>query len=966
LELNKKEVVAMAPGREKLLEQMETLAKSYLPEWSFTQKEPDAGSVAALLYIDMLEGNLERFGKVLHKHRVQYLNLFDRFKEEPVESAKSFVQFTPVTGAPEAVHIPKGTRLFADSEGTGQQVIFETVHGITTTPATLSAIYATHGTAGVIERKFSSEEDGSAQDVCFTAFSAGDENLEEHTLLLGFVDSFDHLDRLDIQLSVLYNPENELEKTLAFLCGGEVRFSILCEDGFEVFDKAEREGSGIRLIKEHFLPKKADLSGRQCCQIAITAEKITEVQISGVHVRLSGEDILPDEVRCTGVAQNVGHFRPFGVPMEIYAACEIESKAVFARKGTTVDLSFMLDFETVERLLPEYEVEEEYKVVMRRPAAAPKPSVLDVRADYVLTEYLSETGWKRLIQEEHAAMLFNGSQRGKISLRFVMPTDILREAAAGQPRLRIRLIRSDGLYQIPCVQHCPVISDLRLSYSYSDAPLLPDKVVIRNNFEEIDVTRLLSEEKNVSLFYSREHQKPALYFGFAQNPWGTPVSAYLRLENNADYPVDFTVEYLAPGGFLPLKIADGTFGMIHSGALCMVIPPDAVFGRRFGQELYWIRLINHNKENKSYNLPVINGVYMNMVKVENVHTRTQYFYKDSSDGQTRIDLDEQRLISAKVYVNEEYSQNGENWVLWEVRRHPARQGRQYDIDLAAGRIEFGKTAFATFPVREDGPAIKVLYQTYHGSAANVEAGKISSPASSIRYISEVSNPMPAYGGYDGFNEKTSAAIISNMLRTRGRAVTRQDYFDIICQVSYGVRRIKCVNGQNLKGQPQDDVLTIAILIDEYEKGCHIFSGIKEAIREKLLACSGLIPAGKTLILTQPRFVRMSTRLWLECEKMEDAYDIQKQCGESIRTFIDPLSGGFDGKGWEIGMLPTPAQLVAFLKIRHPGVIVSRMVITALYENREYSVDDQIGKQITNPFAMATNGEHMVYCHLMEV
>jgi hypothetical protein len=100
--------------------------------------------------------------------------------------------------------------------------------------------------------------------------------------------------------------------------------------------------------------------------------------------------------------------------------------------------------------------------------------------------------------------------------------------------------------------------------------------------------------------------------------------------------------------------------------------------------------------------------------------------------------------------------------------------------------------------------------------------------------------------------------------------------------------------------------------------------------------------------------------------MESAYDTQKQCGDSVRAFIDPLCGGFDGKGWEIGALPTPTQLVAYLKIRHPDVIVSKIVITALYENREYAVDDQIAGQITNPFAMAVNGEHIVYCQLREV
>ncbi|MDR2909019.1 MAG: hypothetical protein LBU86_03965, partial [Oscillospiraceae bacterium] len=951
--------------RDTLLDKMKALAKSYAPEWSFTQDEPDGGSVVALLFKDMLEGSLERYDKVLHKHRIRYLNLFDRFKKEPVEPAKSFVRFTPVTGAPQPVHIPRGTRLLANSEEAGRQIVFETTHGITATTAELSAIYATDGSAGAIERIFLKEEDGGAENKEFTAFAVSGENLEDHTFLLGFEHAFEHLDRLDVTVDFM-TPDGEAhEKIPDILLGDSMSLSILCEGGFEAFDAALREGDSLRLQKESFLPGKAVLSGKSCCQLAITAREPREMQLCGVQVRFSASDIPPDEVRAGGVAQNAADFRPFGLPMELYSSCEIESRTVFARVGARVELSFFLQFETLEQLLPEYEVAEEYKIIMKRPARAPRPVVQDVRADYALFEYLSDTGWKRLIHEEHAALIFNGSERGDIRLSFIMPADIIREELApGQPRLRVRLLRADGLYRLPCVQHCPVIKGLRLSYEYAQAPIIPDVAVTRNNFESRDITSLINGGRNATLFYTREEKRPAIYMGFDPAPWGTPLSLYLRLENNADYEVDFTAECLMPEGFVSQRVADGTMGMLHSGVLCMVVPQNVAKRPLFGQELYWIRLICHNKELKSYNLPVIRGVYINMAKVENASTRTEIFYRDASDGQMQVNLEEQGILTAKVYVNEENAQEEENWVLWEQSRHWEQQGRVYDIDLAAGQIQIGKNALSAFPPKRDGPAVRVTYQSYHGSAANVKEGDISAPAASIRYISEVSNPLPAYGGYDGYNEDTGAAVIANMLRTRGRAVTRQDYFDIISQISYGVRQVKCLSGFGPGGEPRDDVMTIAVLIDEYEKGSHIFSGVKEAIRERLLDCSGLTLAGKTLVLTQPRFVRTSVRLWLDCERMDSAYDMQQECARSLHEFIDPLCGGFEGKGWEIGRLPTPARLIAYLGIRHPEAVVSKIVVTALYENREIEVDDQIGRRIDNPFAMAVNGEHTVYCRLM--
>ena len=154
-----------------------------------------------------------------------------------------------------------------------------------------------------------------------------------------------------------------------------------------------------------------------------------------------------------------------------------------------------------------------------------------------------------------------------------------------------------------------------------------------------------------------------------------------------------------------------------------------------------------------------------------------------------------------------------------------------------------------------------------------------------------------------------------------------------------------------------------MLIDEYEQGSHIFSAVKDRIRQKLLESSSILPLGKTLILSQPYFVQLSVRLWLQCARMENAYDLQKETEERIREFIDPLHGGFEGKGWEIGTLPTMQQILAYLKIRLPEAVVRRTVLTAHFGRSEHAVNEEIGRHIQNPFAMAVNGEHTIYVDL---
>ncbi len=949
--------------RDAIIEKLKTLAKAYVPEWSFNEKNPDAGSVIALLFADLLKDSLGRYDRALHKHKIQYLNMFDRFKIEPVECAKSFVRFTPVEGLPEPFHVPKGTRLLASGEG-DETIVFETVHGLTVTNAAPAAVFTADGTRGILSKQYSAEEDGDISNCRFRAFMSGEDNLEEHSLLIGFECSLDYIVNLSLSILISASTEEEKANTLSFLCSNEVEYFVLEETGFIAFDAVNRQGDEIILSKEHFNSFKEPLAGRDCCQLAIRSRRPAPIHIDGLKVKLSDTGLLPEMVVCSGVTQNVGHFKPFGLPMEIYASCEIEQAGLLARTGANAAVSFSLSFEVFEQLLPEYETETEYKVVLKQAPTIPKPIVQEIHADSVLIEYLSKTGWKRLSNEEHLTHIFNGSENGELTIPFTVPNDIIDYSyAGGQPRLRFRLMRADKLYQIPSRQYCPVIENLRFSYNYNESPLTPDCVVTLNNIERQDVSELLSNRRSIVPFYTREQDNTSIYIGFDENPWGLPTSLYLSIDNSADLPVDYLLEYMTKTEFVPLKVMDGTKGMLSSGVMLMMIGKDIARCELFGRELYWIRIKSRRHEQLSDRLPLITGIYTNMAKAENVRTQTELFFL-TGETDNSIHLSSGGLISLNVYINEQGG-DAENWVRWNRAQHVNQMGRVYDADLPYGIISFPKNVFSVYPVNTNGPSIKVEYQSYHGQAANVPSGSINTTADSIKFLSSVDNPVPAYGGYDGFNEETSAQIISNMLRTRLRAVTREDYFDIIAQVTYGVQRIKCMNGVDLLGNQREDALTIAVLIDEYEKGGHIFSSLKEDIRKRLISCSGLVPAGKTLILTQPRFVRMSARIWLICERMEAAYDTQKQCMNEIARFIDPLTGGFEGRGWDIGVLPSPAELVAFLKLALPETMVSRVSLTAEYDDREYAVDENLSRHITSPFAMAVNGEHIVYCQYVE-
>lgn len=113
----------MKQQNQALRQRLQALARAYVPEWRFDPDHPDPGSAAALLLEDMLADSEKRFGDVLRMHKIHYLNLFDRLRQDPTLSARSYVRFDPVSGAGQTVYVPKGTVLLAESPQGGSSLV---------------------------------------------------------------------------------------------------------------------------------------------------------------------------------------------------------------------------------------------------------------------------------------------------------------------------------------------------------------------------------------------------------------------------------------------------------------------------------------------------------------------------------------------------------------------------------------------------------------------------------------------------------------------------------------------------------------------------------------------------------------------------------------------------------------------------------------------------------------------------
>ena len=940
---------------DKSMEKLKKLMNSYVPEFAYEPGASDPGSVLTDLCAEMIGTCEERYSRVLSKHRIQYLNLFDPLIQEPVSASRGYVQFQPVKGYEGMVPIPAGTSVIASHPDAGE-LLFETEHGITAVDTVPELMVVTDRSQDRIVRK--QYEPG--EPLSFTAFGVEGENLTEHKLYLCFDNLLEELTGLDLYVYPQASAEQQQEELLHSLAGSDMCWSILEADGKEtVVPSVAEEQGAIHLSLPDYVPQKAVVGQKEGYYLILTSlGELPDWYVKEVSVSMKRTHLIPSELYLNGTSESAGMVYPFGKPMGLYNEMSLDDREVLSRRSAKISLSFHLGYQIREERAEVPEMDLEYKAIMKKPRKPLSIRAVEVCADDVCWEYLSRTGWKRLFQEEHLRSMFNGSTEGDVTLQFICPQDMADYEENAGGRIRVRLLQAENIYQMPAIYRCPVLTGINFSYSYEEQKQMPSFIMAKNNFDEKEMTGIWKP------FYQTENSRRTMYLGFAGSMAGMPLSLYFDIENYSDRPVDYQVEYLSPRGFQPVRITDQTGGFCGSGTILFMVPQDAVQKNLYGYEGYFLRFVNYNRENPEYVLPQVKGIYPNMARVVNVNTVTEEFYLDDMDNALQIQLSQQNLLKVRVEVQEETHQ-GLQWIEWKQGRHSYEGGRTYQIDMEAGLLSFRKHAFAEYHLPEDGPQIRVSHSNYNGSAANVPADSITTPGTAIRYLSAVTNPFPTYGGYDGYTEQTTGQLVAGLLRTRGRAVTESDLMDLISQESYGIRKVRYCNHTDAYGNTDVDQVTIAVLVEEYEKGAHVFSQVKKKIKDRLLSDGIFQPAGRTLNLIQPHFVRLNVRVWLEKDSMEQAYDMQQQALELIRRFIDPMEGGMSGQGWQIGELPSPLQLTAFLRTGMDGVSISRMLVTAWENGQERPVDSEFYEKHKNPFRMAVNGEHMVYIEVRE-
>jgi predicted phage baseplate assembly protein len=274
----------------------------------------------------------------------------------------------------------------------------------------------------------------------------------------------------------------------------------------------------------------------------------------------------------------------------------------------------------------------------------------------------------------------------------------------------------------------------------------------------------------------------------------------------------------------------------------------------------------------------------------------------------------------------------EGWQEWTQVETFALSGPEDQhvmIEETSGEIVFGPAVrepdgslryFGKVP--EKAGAIRIReYRTGGGRQGNVGKGTITESRDQVPYIASVSNRRAALGGGDGETMDNAKLRGPIMLRTRHRAVTREDFERLAEDASPEVARARCVpagDGDVAAGGVR------VLLIPQVEDGDNgsvdfgqllpsddLLKTVAEYLEDRRIV-------GTRVAIESAAYVPISIVARMRAKPRYDVRKLEKAALEALYTYFHPVRGGPDGTGWPFGRTVAPGEAYSVLN-RVPGV-----------------------------------------------
>jgi predicted phage baseplate assembly protein len=384
---------------------------------------------------------------------------------------------------------------------------------------------------------------------------------------------------------------------------------------------------------------------------------------------------------------------------------------------------------------------------------------------------------------------------------------------------------------------------------------------------------------------------------------------------------------------------DETGGLNKSGSVTVHVPPGHEASVVDGDRAGWLRarVIQPEAGQPPYtSAPVVHGLTACTVggTVTAVHGELvegeDLGVSEGVPRQSRPLSHAPVLAGAVKPVVETSSEEG--WQEWSQVDDFAESGpddRHFVLDSHSGLVLFGPAVRQPCgSMRQYGavpPAAASIrirkYAIGGGGQGNVTTGTIRNLRSSVPFVASVENLHPAQGGVDGETLEEAKARGPLLLRSRGRAVTAEDYEAFARLAAPEVARVRCIPAG------EDDVTAGAVRVlivpaAASEDGRILFENLlppAKTLARIAAALDDVRIVGARVSVEPPLYRGITVVARLIARSRVNTDRVREDALRSLYAYLNPLTGGGpDGTGWPFGRPVQPGPIFGLLQ-RVPGV-----------------------------------------------
>ncbi len=997
-----------APGSlREIMDEIEKRAAAYTPEWHMDGENPDIGTALAQVYGRLQNSTERKYRALPEKLRTDFFNCLNTSMKASVPAC-GYAVFGLADNARAGTGLPAGTALKTDAvDEYGEKIPVETEEDVFVAPDTLEAVFESCDEDDYIglyyDRALAEVQEGQGgARGGFPLFMKKAPNLQEHVFYMGHPWILSVKTRGRIHLAFYEREEEPAGSGILQALADRTKTEFFyLSGGQEIpFSQVLPEGSELVLVKtDDMLPwEETERSGEAAywlgCRIH-DKKPFEELAFEELLVWTECPPMAPELINAVGEESRGGSCFAFGEQPSIYGEVYFLSEEVLGKKGAVVELAFEQEFARVPVAPPAEGAPIRWKLVMPKDEVRPEREY-EIAIEEVVWEYYNGRGWTSLFPDHSYSRIFHSSDgryRMLKRVEFTCPEDMERAlvGAAESFAVRARILKISNAFKTSGYYMAPVISGVSLRYRYEAESSRPKFFYEKNNLEEhfFRADQCLGTMRSHRPVFGTSDREPSLYLGFRERLDQGPVRILWAMEHDLQKKTpELAWEYYRGGQWRDLHPADETEGLRKTGLLTFQGMADASPLKLFGRELYWIRIRDEKAAYRKggFAVPEIRQFWLNAARVRTVRRGlSERFTMEGYRSGKSFRLLNRNVHEAAVWAleprilgeeeTERLRQEGrlreirdgdgtlrETWIRWEETENFLRHGpadRVCLLDANEGILTFGGGVHGAIPAPGILDGIQVEYSTGGGSRCCLGPGQINGLELSAGFVNKAFNPLPLSGGCDRETAMEAMDRAGKELKHRFRAVTGSDYVDLAMEAVGNIEKAACFSGMDLSGGRQPGSVTLVVLKKERGPEDQAFGDMSQEIRRSLLRC---LPAGmssSSLYIREPLMVEIELLVTAEVQGFADMFPVRNAIGKAIEEFLDPVTGNFDQKGWQIGTLPDRLQMETVIK-KVPGLIsLKSLVVFGRLPGEPGRPEADLDEIRSHPYVLPVGGRHQI-------